>query len=303
MIYGLYQLLARLPISTLYALSTFAAWNLEFIFRYRRRVISDNLSQSFPDLDPSQISALRRQFYRNLSDTTLEIIGGTRKPLGFFEQRIAVDNLPLIHQLSANGSQSVIVMLGHQGNWEWMLHRATAEYDMPMAFVYKTLHSAAADRFSLEARCRFGAEAIEMRNTARNMIRHRRTPRIIYMLGDQSPGQRERVHWARFLNRDTPFFSGAAVLAKATGYPVVFAACERTKRGYYRVTLSEITADPRLMSEQEITQRYAERLEEAIKKSPEDWLWSNRRWKYQPEAATAASTEGATSEIQSKPSD
>lgn len=303
MVYGIYQLLSRLPLSILYGLATVGAWALEHVFRYRRSVITSNLSQSFPHLTAEEIQGLRRRFYRSLADTTLEIIGGAHTPLEFFTKRIDVTNIDLLHELSQQGSQTVIVMLGHQGNWEWMLHRAAAEYDMPMAFIYKTLHSAAADRFSLEARCRFGAEAIEMHKSARNMIRNRRKPRIIYILGDQSPGQRERVHWARFLNRDTPFFSGAAVLAKATGYPVAFAACRRTKRGHYHVSLSELAAKPKELEEEEITARYARALEQAIERAPEDWLWSNRRWKYQAEASSSAPASAADRDIQSNPSD
>ena len=157
---------------------------------------------------------------------------------------MTIRNPELLEDLSQQGQQSVLVMLAHQGNWEWMLHRAAAQYDMPMAFVYKRLHSAAADEFSLRARGRFGASAIEMRETARNFIRHRRTPRLIYMLADQSPGARERVYVTHFLNRQTAFFSGAATLAKATGFPVAYARCRRLRRGYFDIELIEICRDP-----------------------------------------------------------
>ena len=127
MVYGIYQLLSRLPLSILYGLATVGAWALEFVFRYRRSVITSNLSQSFPQLTAEEIQGLRRRFYRSLADTTLEIIGGAHTPLEFFTKRIDVTNIDLLHELSQQGSQTVIVMLGHQGNWEWMLHRAAAE--------------------------------------------------------------------------------------------------------------------------------------------------------------------------------
>ena len=202
----LYQLLAGLPLAWLYAMSSCAAFLLQHVFRYRRKDVKQNLEQAFPDWSDATIKAARKNFYQNLCDTAFEIIAGSRQPLAFFEQRIKVINPELLADLSENGQQSVFVMLAHQGNWEWMLHRAAALYDMPMAFVYKRLHSQAADEFSLQARQRFGATAIEMRDTARNIIRHRRTPRLIYMLADQSPGLRERVHITEFLNRETAFF-------------------------------------------------------------------------------------------------
>jgi KDO2-lipid IV(A) lauroyltransferase len=283
-----YQTLARLPLNWLYAASSGGAWLLQHVFRYRRKVVEENLAQAFPEWSTVKIEATQQRFYQNLCDTAVEIIAGSRQPLSFFEQRLEVVNPELLHNLSQQGQQSVLVMLAHQGNWEWMLHRAAALYKMPMAFVYKRLHSEAADEFSLQARRRFGATAIEMRDTARNIIRHRRTPRLIYMLADQSPGLRERVHTTTFLNRETAFFSGAASLSRATGFPIAFAKCQRKRRGYFEIEIVEITRDPASVEESWIIERYAELTEEAIRSHPEDWLWSNRRWKHQALAASAS---------------
>ena len=50
----------------------------------------------------------------------------------------------------------------------------------------------------------------------------------------------------------------------------------------------EITRDPASVEESWIIERYAELTEEAIRSHPEDWLWSNRRWKHQALAASAS---------------
>ena len=86
---------------------------------------------------------------------------------------MTISNPELLEDLSQQGQQSVLVMLAHQGNWEWMLHRAAAQYDMPMAFVYKRLHSAAADEFSLRARVAF----------ARALSRCEKRPEILFATG------------------------------------------------------------------------------------------------------------------------
>ena len=298
----LYRGLARLPLAWLYGLSNCVAVLLQHVVRYRRQTVKDNLKQAFPDASEHWRRDIRRTFYGNLCDTTVEIIAGSRQPKSFFTDRMTIRNPELLEDLSQQGQQSVLVMLAHQGNWEWMLHRAAAQYDMPMAFVYKRLHSAAADEFSLRARGRFGASAIEMRETARNFIRHRRTPRLIYMLADQSPGARERVYVTHFLNRQTAFFSGAATLAKATGFPVAYARCRRLRRGYFDIELIEICRDPVEMGEDGILQRYAELTEASIRECPDDWLWSNRRWKHQvPTAADNEGSASSSSESQSKP--
>ncbi|MGD2009373.1 MAG: lysophospholipid acyltransferase family protein [Cellvibrionales bacterium] len=298
---GVYALLARLPLSVLYGLSSLGAWLLEDIVRYRRSTVEDNLAQAFPSMDAAERRRTRSQFYRNLCDTTVEIIAGSRKPLGFFVQRLTIRNPELLDELSSNGQQSVLVMLAHQGNWEWMLHRAAAQYDMAMAFVYKRLHNTGSDTFSLAARGRFGAEAIEMRDTARNIIRHRRRPRLIYLLGDQSPGQRERVQVTEFLNRPTAFFSGAATLAKSTGFPVAYAHCHRQARGHFEIELLEITRDPGSVDEHWIIERYARLTDQFIRNAPDDWLWSNRRWKHQIAADSTGGSSAPETGSQSNP--
>ena len=299
---AMYRVLARLPLSALYGLSTLAAKLLEHVIRYRRRTVDANLAQAFPNKSAQWRREIRGAFYANLCDTTVEIIAGSRQPLSFFSEHITIRNPDLLVELSQQGRRSVLVMLAHQGNWEWMLHRAAAQYDVAMAFVYKRLHSAAADEFSLRARGRFGAAAIEMRDAARNFIRHRRTPRFIYMLADQSPGLRERVHVTSFLNRQTAFFSGAATLAQATGFPVAFAQCRRTQRGYFDVEIVEITREPTAVGEAWILERYAQLAEKAIQEAPDDWLWSNRRWKHQvPTASDSAEDSSLASENQPKP--
>ena len=62
---------------------------------------------------------------------------------------------------------------------------------------------------------------------------------------------------------------------------MAFARCQRIKRGHFEVELVEITRDPASVEETWILERYAELTETAIRACPDDWLWSNRRWKHQ----------------------
>ena len=309
MVYRFYHLLARCPLGLLYLFADTAALLLEKVFRYRRRTVDDNLTKAFPTLSIEQRAKIRQDFYRNLAEKTLEIMAGVLMTPMDFKQRLTIDDPNALSALTDNNSRSVIVLTLHQGNWEWMLHRASAEFDITQAFIYKRLHNSDANRFSLEARMQFGAEPIEMRDAARDMIRHRRRPRMIYVVGDQSPGKRERVHHTQFLNQSTAFFMGAATLARATGFPVAFASSHRVSRGHYDIHVEVITESPKTWTEEAIIERYAVLCEQAITAHPADWLWTNRRWKFQPIAtevngATEASTSrSSATETQSKPAD
>lgn len=288
MTYWVYRSLARLPLPVLYGLASFAAWFLRCVVGYRRKVVAANIERAFPEFSTTEREQLLIDFYRHFADTTLEIIAGYAMPIAALRERMVINNPEVLEEASHHFQQSVIVMTLHQGNWEWMLYAANDHYPIDSAAVYKRLHDDSADRFSRESRSRFGAEPIEMREAGRNVIKHRRRPRFIFMVADQSPGKRERVHWTEFLNQPTAFFSGAATLARATGFPVVFAAGRRRVRGHYQIDLTLITDDPKNMDESAIIERYARLTEQAIRQSPAEWLWSNRRWKHRRQAVAEA---------------
>lgn len=290
MTYWFYRFLAALPLPALYGLASLAAWFLRRVIGYRRNVVAANIERAFPDLDATGREQMLIDFYRHFVDTTLEIIAGYAMPMAALRERMVINNPEILDEASNGYRQSVIVMTLHQGNWEWMLYAANDRYPIDSAAVYKRLHDTGADRFSRESRSRFGTEPIEMREAGRNVIKHRRRPRLIFMVADQSPGRRERVHWTEFLNQRTAFFSGAAALARATGFPVVFAAGQRHSRGYYRIQLTLITNNPKTMEESAIIERYARLAEQAIKQSPAEWLWSNRRWKHSSQQVADADT-------------
>jgi KDO2-lipid IV(A) lauroyltransferase len=174
------------------------------------------------------------------------------------------------------------VLTIHQGNWEWMLHATTAALGIPMDPVYKPLHNASADRLMHAVRSRFGARPLPLKSAARDILRQREHFRLLVLVADQSPTRRERGLWTDFLHRPAAFHTGAETLARAAGFPVVFARCRRRRRGYYSLRFIPLAVAPRDEAQGAITRRYAAMAEQAIREEPASWLWSNRRWKRQP---------------------
>lgn len=290
MTYRLYSLLAKLPLGVLHRLAAAAAFLLRRVFRYRLQTVRRNLAASFPEQPPAWHGQTIKAFYQGFVQTTVEIIRVPSMPLEEFSERMRFENTEIVREATRDFTRPAMILTLHQGNWEWMLHGATAALGMPIHPVYKPLHDPGANRFALETRRQFGAEPIPMNQSARNLLRHRRKARLFAMVADQSPGFRERVHWTTFLHQPTAFFSGAASIARLTGYPVLFAECHRQSQGRYQVTFRAVTLDPRALTEAEIIERYVRLTEDSIRAQPESWLWSNRRWKLQPPAATAAIT-------------
>jgi KDO2-lipid IV(A) lauroyltransferase len=62
---------------------------------------------------------------------------------------------------------------------------------------------------------------------------------------------------------------------------VVFAYIEKPRRGYYHATLTLGCRDACSLKEGQLTLEYVRFLENVIRRNPDMWLWSHRRWKHQ----------------------
>ena len=98
-------------------------------------------------------------------------------------------------------------------------------------------------------------------------------------IADQTPPP-ENAYWTTFLNQETPIFSGTEVIATKLNYPVIYVSLNRFKRGHYKMTLNLLCENPKDTQKGEISELHTKRLEQDIKRQPEIWLWSHKRWKH-----------------------
>ena len=113
------------------------------------------------------------------------------------------------------------------------------------------------------------------------VMKRKKDVRAYALVADHTPKHDEEKHWTRFLNQDTAFFVGADKIAKILKAPVIYVAMRRDAPGFYSVELKVLAEPPYDRdSGPEIVERYARTLEEEIRRSPADWLWLHRKWKY-----------------------
>ena len=301
MTYWIYRAIAALPLSISYRLARVLAWLTERVFKYRVTTVDQNLRRSFPDQSEAWYATTRHLFYQQFADVTVEAMYAWRMPRKELEERMTISGWePLISSDDESPKPGILLSI-HHNNWEWLTQRASAAATAPLDGVYKSLHDRGADRFALESRGKWGATLITMKGVSRHLLKNRRTPRVLALLADQSPGKREAIHWTHFLNQTTAFFMGPATLARLTKYPVYFARTQRLSQGHYHAELLTICAEPGTMSESEVIEKYVALAEETIRLQPESYLWTNRRWKLEPPQATLETAPDTSEEIQSNP--
>jgi KDO2-lipid IV(A) lauroyltransferase len=278
---GFLYLLSLLPFWALYLISDFFFLIVFYVVGYRRKVVQENLANSFPERSEKERHDIERKYYCYFCDLVVETIKMITISQKAVIKRLSSSNVELLDSYFEQ-KRSVIGAVGHYCNWE-MANLGLSYFDATLLVVYKPLSNKLFDDFFNGVRSRFGSILVAMKNTTRAMVRHKDEVTFSLLVADQTPVKHEAVYFTEFLNQPTAFFLGIEKLAKLTDQVVVFCDIKRPKRGYYDFTFIPITEKPKETAEYEITNAYIKCLEEMIRREPQYWLWSHRRWKFKPE--------------------
>jgi len=278
-------LLALLPLKILYILSDVLCFLLYRVVHYRLRTVRTNLKNSFPEKDKTELREIERKFYQYLCDYMLEEI----KLMGIsFEElcrRMEYENKEIfLDMIEKYGG--IILLIPHYANFEWIIGMGAImrKGDLPVQ-VYKPLQNKYLDELFRVIRSRFGGYNVPKHSTAREVIKLRNEGKriVLGLITDQSPNRSEAHYWTTFLNQDTVFMDGAERIAKMMSYPVFYCELIKNRRGYCKVVFDLVTEYPKATAEGEITEIFARRLEQTIRREPAYWFWSHKRWKLKRE--------------------
>jgi KDO2-lipid IV(A) lauroyltransferase len=276
-------LLSLLPFWALYLISDFIFFLLYHVTGYRRKVVQENLLNSFPEKTEQERAAIEKKYYQYLADLMVETIKMITVSEKELRKRVTSPNTHVVTDYFKQG-RSVMLALGHYGNWEMADLRTSIEMaGMRFLVVYKPLSNVNFDEFFIKMRSRYGATLVAMKNVLRTMIKYKDEVILSAFVADQTPVQHEANYFINFLNQPTAFFLGIEKMAKLTNPVVVFCDVERVKRGYYEFNFIPLVENPKDSAPYEITESYVKYLEIMIRREPQYWLWSHRRWKFKPE--------------------
>ena len=260
---------------------------LRYCLRYRMKVVKTNLRNSFPEKDERELAVIRRRFYRTLAEIfvdTINLAGLTPE-----KGRSLLTVKGLEEQKERVGGRDWIAMTAHFGCWEYCSFWGLYDPTQIVVAVYHPLRSRIVEAFYQRLRNGDYATTVAMKESLRFYLRNRAGGfggRILVMghIADQNPPRRPDSRWFRFLNQDTIFFDGGEKLALRCQLPVYFVKMERLRRGRYEMSFEQIYDGKEEVAEYEITERYVRMLEAEIRRRPELWMWSHRRWKHKRNA-------------------
>jgi Kdo2-lipid IVA lauroyltransferase/acyltransferase len=244
----------------------------------KRAVVERNLRIAFPDASAARISDLARSSFAHLGRETMMML---RLSTMSKESLIARTRVAGEAQFRAavDAGAGIVAVAGHLGNWE-IGAALMAARGYPVTVIAKRAANPLFYGSILDARERLGIEIIDFQGATRPTIRALRDGRIVAFAADQHAG-RAGVQ-VPYFGRPASTYRGPALMALRTGAPVFLSSTLRLSDGTYELALEPIAVSSTGDFDADVlrlTAEFALRLESAVRRHPEQYLWHHRRWR------------------------
>lgn len=173
-----------------------------------------------------------------------------------------------------------IFSTSHSGNWE-LMGGAFAQYGLPLVGVAKKQTAQGMDRFINEYRTLIGMH-ITYSKGVREMYDMLSEGWIIGLIMDQDPSRRDGII-LDFFGQPTNCVTGAASMARFKDVPVFPVVMHRREDGHHILTIEPAQYIEKTKDKKEdirrLSQSLQKRIEEHVRRYPEEWFWLHDRWK------------------------
>ncbi len=278
--------LSMLPDFMLYPLGIGGGWlGYQFDFRHVKIGLK-NLAIAFPELSEAKRRRILRASYVNLGRSGAEYI----RLGGFFYRRLArrvTYNRFKFWQtvMDRHPGKGLLILTAHFGNFE-LLPTAHALHGFQISLVHHTQRFLPGDALMTFVRQRAGVEIIRKHSAARAVLKALRNRRLVGIPFDQNAKRSEAI-FVPFFDEPAATASGLARLVAISGAPVlpVFIVRRPDGRSHMIEILDEVEvqrSDDPQADLVENTRRFVAQVEGIVRRYPEQFLWTHRRFRTRP---------------------
>jgi KDO2-lipid IV(A) lauroyltransferase len=255
------------------------------VLPFRRSVIVDNLRGVFGAAVPaSEIERLAQAHYAHLWQLVVEFFRFRWLSPAAKRAQVRVDNLDVFADAFRRG-HGVLVLTGHFGNWEVATVAGIQNHPEVRGrfhFVRRPIKPRWLDALVTRRFARAGFGVIAKRGSLERIVSLLEGGDIIVFPFDQYAGGADGID-VEFFGRPAGTFKSLAVIALATGAPVLPAASWREPDGRHVLKFEAAVpaVDVANVSESiaRTTRAYNAAIERLVLRHPEQWWWVHRRWK------------------------
>jgi len=284
LVYPLIWIISILPFKVLYFISDGIYILIYYVIGYRKKVVFNNLKLAFPEKSKKELIIIQKKFYHHFVDMFLEMIKSFTISKESVYKHYKYTNIDFFTELYKDG-KSVILVGPHYANWEWIMS-VDSFVNYKGYAAYTKINNPFFNKKILKSREKFGTNIMQTSKIITE-IQHNKKNNIQSMYGllsDQSPQLKKTFYWREFFGVKVPVHTGGEMLAKKYNLNVVYMDVKKIKRGYYETTFSLITNDAPKHPDYELTDIFIDKVEKQVRKQPEYYFWTHKRFKHKDKA-------------------
>lgn len=271
-----------MPLYVMRRVVVFLSLILFKVFGVRKKTALENLYYAFPEKSDQERKQIAYESFKNFFLTIMELMWIPNLSQDKFLKMIKVENKEELDKFILQ-EKGKIILTAHFGNWEYLGQYFGVEYKMRYPAIAKRMRNTYVDNYVRKCRNRYNyLYTLYMDKNVKEVFKTLLSGKPIVILADQSAPQ-ESIY-INFFNRYATTFQGPAVFSLKCQVPIRLVLAVRENDFSYKIIHREIpTSDITDASDSniyELSRRHVSLLEEYIRKYPEQWLWSHRRWKH-----------------------
>ena len=280
-----FMIFRAMPVDAALGLARLISPIVYFLHARHRRVALDNLRQAFGDeLSEREIRHIARGVYAHLVMVGVELL--RMKDLlrpDTWQDYVDFQSHHVVDRLVASGRGAIFVT-AHLGNWE--LNSVVMNLiGYPLHTLARPLDNPLLDEYAKRHRAGMGRRVEDKRGALRSFVRTLKEGKFLGMVVDQDA--RDEGIFVEFFGRQSSWIPSPAALALRLNVPVVPGfTCRHGNRFRYTMVIEEPIYPVKTGNNEEDIRRivtaYSQKIEEHIRRHPEQWLWNHRRWKTRP---------------------
>lgn len=245
----------------------------------RRQVAYENIKSTIGrDYNDEEIHKLVKKVFQNIGRTILEFVRFEK--LGIEGARkILVGAKPEIFKKAHDEGKGCIGITAHYGNWE-LLASYIVILGYPMYVFAATLHNLKVNEMIMRFRRSMELEVIPIEINLKSVFKVLQSNGFVAMAVDQHAPSGIKLD---FLGRPALAARGPALFAIRAGCPICPYLLRRESYDRHVMMAGELIYPPNSGDEEAdirfMVEKYHKFFEEGIRKYPDQWMWTHKRWK------------------------
>ena len=250
------------------------------VFRFKRERTLRRIAKAFPDKTPREAARIARESLANILLNAVEMIRAAS-----FDRKWIVRHVADVEFYAAklkelvDEGKGVVIMVPHMGNW-YMAAWAMAACGIPLASIAARQRNPYINAWMKRLYKTIDVVERGSSRALREVLGHLANGRVFAILPDlRVPTKDVEVP---FLNGVANVSRGGAAFAVSAGCPLAVAAMRRENGRHVFDHLATIRPNPdapdRKKEARRLTCEAMAFIDAAIKKTPGQWFWFNKRW-------------------------